>query len=102
MQEIFLDDPNVLCVSLHRHDGGGYYPASGAPSEVGESFAAGKVVNVAWGLEKRGSSGFVCSKKDLMQSGAHRTDADYLTAFKYVVIPIVKVNIVAVGFSSKP
>ena len=34
---MFEYDPTVLYVSLHRHDGGSFYPGSGAADEVREA-----------------------------------------------------------------
>lgn len=68
-QEIFYDDGSVLYVSLHRHEGGAFYPGTGAADEVGVGQGAGASVNIAWpcgGL----------------------TDADYLAAFSTVILPI--------------
>ena len=33
-QDMFEDDPNVLYFSVHRHEGGRFYPGTGAASEV--------------------------------------------------------------------
>lgn len=33
-QEAFYNDPSVLYISLHRYDGGNFFPGSGHPSEV--------------------------------------------------------------------
>ena len=33
---MFEHDPTVLYVSLHRHDGGTFYPGTGAAEEVRE------------------------------------------------------------------
>lgn len=70
-QKIFLSDPTVLFISLHRHDHGRFYPhgVEGSSSFVGEEPAMGFSVNVAW-------------------NGPGITDADYLAAFLRVVLPI--------------
>lgn len=34
-QQIFYDDRRVLYLSIHRHDGGNFFPGTGAPAEVG-------------------------------------------------------------------
>ena len=45
-QELFLDNPNVLVVSIHRYDNGSFYPESklGAATVVGEG--EGRFFNV--------------------------------------------------------
>ncbi|XP_058227179.1 histone deacetylase 15 isoform X2 [Rhododendron vialii] len=68
-QEIFDGSKTVLYVSLHRHEGGKFYPGTGAAHEVGSMGAEGYCVNVPW---SRGGVG----------------DNDYLFAFQHVVLPI--------------
>ncbi|KAM7268463.1 hypothetical protein ACFE04_010629 [Oxalis oulophora] len=68
-QEIFEHDKSVLYVSLHRHEGGSFYPGTGAANEVGSKGAEGFCVNVPW---SRGGVG----------------DNDYIFAFQNVVLPI--------------
>uniref|UniRef100_A0A161ZPG4 histone deacetylase n=1 Tax=Daucus carota subsp. sativus TaxID=79200 RepID=A0A161ZPG4_DAUCS len=76
-QEIFEQNKSVLYISLHRHEGGKFYPCSGAASEVpafssvGKMGAEGYCVNVPW---SRGGVG----------------DNDYIFAFQQVVLPIGK------------
>ncbi len=45
-QEIFLDDPSVMTISLHQ-SGVSLYPGTGFPNEVGGSGAEGGAVNIA-------------------------------------------------------
>ncbi|KAI4890132.1 hypothetical protein NFI96_021219 [Prochilodus magdalenae] len=73
-QEIFYNDPNVLYISLHRYDNGNFFPGSGSPAEVGSGAGEGFNVNVAWtgGLEPP------------------MGDAEYLAAFRTVVMPIAQ------------
>ena len=47
-QQIFYDDPNVLYVSIHRHDGGNFFPGTGAPEDCGTGQGLGFNVNVAF------------------------------------------------------
>jgi hypothetical protein len=51
-QEMFLNNPNVLVVSIHRHDGGTFFPYSqqGAAEVVGEGPGRFFNVNVPWDL----------------------------------------------------
>uniref|UniRef100_A0A674N491 Histone deacetylase n=1 Tax=Takifugu rubripes TaxID=31033 RepID=A0A674N491_TAKRU len=71
-QQAFYDDPSVLYLSIHRYDDGNFFPGSGAPDEVGSGPGVGFNVNVAFtgGLEPPMS------------------DAEYLAAFRSVVMPI--------------
>uniref|UniRef100_A0A8C1GL01 histone deacetylase n=1 Tax=Cyprinus carpio TaxID=7962 RepID=A0A8C1GL01_CYPCA len=88
-QEIFYNDPSVLYVSLHRYDNGNFFPGSGGPAEVGSGAGEGFNVNVAWtgGLEPP------------------MGDAEYLAAFRTVVMPIAQefspdVVLVSSGFDA--
>uniref|UniRef100_A0A3P9M892 Histone deacetylase n=1 Tax=Oryzias latipes TaxID=8090 RepID=A0A3P9M892_ORYLA len=73
-QQAFYSDPNVLYLSLHRYDDGNFFPGSGAHDEVGSGAGVGFNVNVAFtgGLEPP------------------MADAEYLAAFRTVVMPIAK------------
>ncbi|XP_066469943.1 histone deacetylase 7 isoform X2 [Tiliqua scincoides] len=88
-QQVFYRDPNVLYVSLHRHDDGNFFPGSGAASEVGSGAGEGFTVNIAWtgGLDPP------------------MGDPEYLTAFRTVVMPIAHefspdVVLVSAGFDA--
>ncbi|XP_077472595.1 histone deacetylase 4 isoform X1 [Stigmatopora argus] len=71
-QQAFYTDPSVLYLSLHRYDDGNFFPGSGAPDEVGSGPGTGFNVNMAFtgGLEPP------------------MGDAEYLAAFRTVVMPI--------------
>jgi len=69
-QQIFDDDPSVLFVSLHRFCKG-FFPGTGAPSEVGRGAGAGHTLNVAWTHEGM-------------------SDAEYLAAFDALVLPVCR------------
>lgn len=43
-QNIFYQDPRVLYISLHRHDGGAFYPGTGAIDDLGVVRAAAAVL----------------------------------------------------------
>lgn len=47
-QQIFYSDPNVLYISIHRHDDGNFFPGTGAATEAGAGPGLGYTVNVAW------------------------------------------------------
>ncbi|KAJ9109114.1 hypothetical protein QFC21_000442 [Naganishia friedmannii] len=70
-QKAFFDDPSVLYISIHRHDGGSFYPQSdfGALEVTGAGAGEGTSVNIPW--PKRGFG-----------------DADYLYAFQKIIMPI--------------
>uniref|UniRef100_A0A8C9VBH6 Histone deacetylase n=1 Tax=Scleropages formosus TaxID=113540 RepID=A0A8C9VBH6_SCLFO len=88
-QQAFYSDPNVLYLSLHRYDDGNFFPGSGGPEEVGSGPGMGFNVNVAFtgGLEPP------------------MGDAEYLAAFRTVVMPIANefapdVVLVSAGFDA--
>uniref|UniRef100_A0A8C0VQR4 histone deacetylase n=1 Tax=Cyanistes caeruleus TaxID=156563 RepID=A0A8C0VQR4_CYACU len=88
-QQIFYRDPEVLYISLHRHDDGNFFPGSGAADEVGAGPGEGFNVNVAWagGLDPP------------------MGDPEYLAAFRTVVMPIAQefcpdVVLVSAGFDA--
>ncbi len=75
-QKAFYDNPNVLYISLHRHDNGNFYPGTGSPVECG-----------AGNLEPP------------------MADAEYLAAFRGVVMPVAKsfnpdIVLVSAGFDA--
>ncbi|KAL2935753.1 Histone deacetylase 15 [Bienertia sinuspersici] len=70
-QEIFDKNKSVLYISLHRHEGGNFYPGTGAAQEVGTMGAEGYCVNIPW---SRGGVG----------------DNSYIFAFQHVVLPIAQ------------
>ncbi|KAM6979055.1 histone deacetylase 4 isoform 1-T2 [Tautogolabrus adspersus] len=88
-QQAFYTDPSVLYLSLHRYDDGNFFPGSGAPDEVGTEAGVGFNVNMAFtgGLEPP------------------MGDAEYLAAFRTVVMPIANefapdVVLVSSGFDA--
>ncbi|XP_022736487.1 histone deacetylase 15 isoform X2 [Durio zibethinus] len=85
-QEIFDQNKSVLYISLHRHEGGKFYPGTGAAFEVGSKGAEGYCVNIPW---SRGGVG----------------DNDYIFAFQHVVLPIASkfapdFTIISAGFDA--
>ncbi|KAL4246025.1 hypothetical protein ABKN59_008832 [Abortiporus biennis] len=70
-QRAFYDDPSVLYMSLHRFDGGQFYPNGtfGSVNSCGEGPGLGFSVNVPWPTKGMG-------------------DADYLHAFQAIIMPI--------------
>uniref|UniRef100_A0A4W6CXN0 Histone deacetylase n=1 Tax=Lates calcarifer TaxID=8187 RepID=A0A4W6CXN0_LATCA len=88
-QEVFYSDPSILYISLHRYDDGNFFPGSGSPDEVGALAGEGFNVNIAWtgGLDPP------------------MGDAEYIAAFRSVVMPIAQefspdVVLVSAGFDA--
>ncbi|XP_076467846.1 histone deacetylase 5-like isoform X2 [Babylonia areolata] len=73
-QQMFYDDPHVLYISIHRHDNGNFFPGTGAPTECGADSGQGFNVNIAFGGSLNPPMG----------------DAEYLTAFRTIVMPIAR------------
>ncbi|EPS65757.1 hypothetical protein M569_09020, partial [Genlisea aurea] len=86
-QEIFEKSKSVLYVSLHRHEGGKFYPGTGSAYEViGIMGAEGYCVNIPWSCAGIG-------------------DNDYIFAFQHVVLPIASefnpdMTIISAGFDA--
>ncbi|KAI0930403.1 hypothetical protein AcV5_007127 [Taiwanofungus camphoratus] len=70
-QRTFYDDPSVLYVSLHRYEGGYFYPNGpfGSMVSCGQGPGLGYSVNIPWPEKGMG-------------------DADYILAFQKIVMPI--------------
>ncbi|XP_055713370.1 histone deacetylase 4 isoform X5 [Phlebotomus papatasi] len=88
-QQVFYDDPSVLYLSIHRHDDGNFFPGTGGPTECGVGPGVGFNVNVAW------SGGL----------SPPLGDAEYLAAFRTVVMPIARefapdIVLVSAGFDA--
>ncbi|KAK7109123.1 histone deacetylase 4-like isoform X3 [Littorina saxatilis] len=73
-QQMFYDDPHILYLSIHRHDNGNFFPGTGAPTECGSESGQGYNVNIAFGGGLNPPMG----------------DAEYLTAFRTIVMPIAR------------
>ncbi|XP_012935632.1 histone deacetylase 4 [Aplysia californica] len=73
-QKMLYDDPNILYISIHRHDNGNFFPGTGAPEECGEGAGTGFNVNIAFGGSLNPPMG----------------DAEYLAAFRTMVMPIAR------------
>lgn len=74
IQQMTYNDPNILYISLHRHDNGNFFPGTGTVNECGQEPGLGKNVNIAWNSKLN----------------PPMTDTDYLAAFRCVVMPIAK------------
>eukprot|EP00850_Spirogloea_muscicola_P014760 SM000108S14204 [mRNA] locus=s108:96728:100853:- [translate_table: standard] len=73
IQHMFYDDPRILYFSVHRHDGGTFYPggSDGDFHMVGEGKGVGFNINVPWS-----SGGF--------------GDLDYLAVWDHVLMPAAR------------
>ncbi|PAV78503.1 hypothetical protein WR25_09558 [Diploscapter pachys] len=69
-QPCFEEDPNVLYLSIHRHDNGNFFPGTGSVVEIGKGPGKGFTVNVPF-------------------SGGVMRDADYLAAWRVIVQPVL-------------
>lgn len=88
-QDIFYDDPRVLVISMHRHDDGNFFPGTGGVTETGAGAGLGFNVNIAWSGGLNPPLG----------------DAEYLAAFRSVVMPIARefapdIVLVSAGFDA--
>ncbi|KTG33545.1 hypothetical protein cypCar_00002661 [Cyprinus carpio] len=88
-EEIFYSDPSVLYISLHRYENGSFLFGNGQPTRVGSDRGIGYNVNVAW----------------LGGLNPPMGDAEYLAAFRMVVMPIAHefspdVVLVSAGFDA--
>ncbi|KAJ2161257.1 Histone deacetylase hda1 [Coemansia sp. RSA 552] len=88
IQEAFYSDDSVLYFSIHRHEGGEFYPSSpdGDLDKVGEGKGKGFNINVPW-----------------MAPGAG--DGDYMYVFRKLLLPVARefnpdMIIVASGFDA--
>ena len=82
-QEMIQGDPEILFVSLHRHEGGRFYPGTGAAADTG---SVGNCVNVAW------------------PTGGVK-DGDYMAAWHRLIYPIATefrphLAIISAGFDA--
>lgn len=85
-QHIFEDDDTVMYMSIHRYDGGTFFPGTGAADEVGCGQGKGYTVNIPW-------------------DSCGATDGDYMAAFNQLVLPIAyefspDLIIVSAGFDA--
>ncbi|KAF7210436.1 transcript variant X2, partial [Nothobranchius furzeri] len=88
LQHQFQEDPSVLYFSVHRYENGSFWPhlPESDCSFTGTGRAEGRTVNLAWN-----------------QTGM--TDADYITAFQQVLLPVAfefqpELVLVSAGFDA--
>lgn len=70
-QKLFYEDKSVMYISLHRHDKGTFFPGTGDLREIGSAPGEGFNWNIAWSHDTMG-------------------DAEYLAAFRSLVMPIAR------------
>lgn len=70
-QLCFEEDPNVLYLSLHRHDNGNFFPGTGAVTDVGKGLGKGFSINIPF-------------------SGDVMRDPEYLAAWRVIVEPVLQ------------
>lgn len=72
-QAIFLNDPSVLYFSVHRYQGGNFFPflKTGGPQTVGSGNGAGFTINVGWSRKGMG-------------------DDEYAAVWQHVLIPVAR------------
>ncbi|KAM7350681.1 histone deacetylase 4 isoform 2-T7 [Cochliomyia hominivorax] len=88
-QQAFYNNPDILYLSIHRHDDGNFFPGTGGPTECGSGPGLGYNVNISW-------------------SGALNPplgDAEYIAAFRTIVMPIARyfnpdIVLVSAGFDA--
>lgn len=88
IQYLFQDDPSVLYFSVHRYEGGAYWPhlPESDSQSVGCGRAEGRNINLPW--NKTGM-----------------TDADYISAFQQLLLPVAhefqpQLVLVSAGFDA--
>ena len=70
-QDIFLNDPNIMVISIHRADPGFFpTPNKAIASRVGDGKGAGYTVNIPWSAPGQG-------------------DLEYAASFQYVILPLL-------------
>jgi acetoin utilization deacetylase AcuC-like enzyme len=73
-QQMTYTDSNIMYISLHRHDNATFFPGTGSIYECGQDNGLGKNVNIAWNGKLN----------------PPMSDAEYLAAFRCVVMPIAQ------------
>nr|XP_046252337.1 histone deacetylase 6 [Scatophagus argus] len=88
IQYLFQEDPSVLYFSVHRYEGGSFWPhlPESDSQFVGSGRAEGRNINLPW--DKTGM-----------------TDADYITAFQQLLLPVAhefqpQLVLVSAGFDA--
>ena len=107
----------VMYISIHRHDGGNFFPGTGAPEETGAGPGVGTNANIAWSVARSCTlvavgmtltqlmdtsmilcRGLCVDRKDFpvtrwysrSASDNPLADAEYLAAMRAIVLPLIK------------
>jgi histone deacetylase 6 len=77
-QSIFLEDPNVLYFSVHRWQGGNFFPflSNGGPTNVGKGEGEGFNVNVGWSRKEMGDEEYFAVWERLLMPIAREFNPD--------------------------
>lgn len=77
-QKCFFDDPDVLCVSVHRHHGGNFYPffQYGGAKSVGTGAGEGFNINVGWNENNMGDDEYLVVWEKLLMPVAEEFNPD--------------------------
>eukprot|EP00755_Sulcionema_specki_P007878 Sspe_Gene.39413::Locus_19008_Transcript_1_1_Confidence_1.000_Length_1615::g.39413::m.39413/K11407/HDAC6; histone deacetylase 6 len=76
-QNIFDDDPSVLFISLHRYDGGRFFPHTGHPTSTGSGRGQGTSFNIGFDTDT-GRDGMVIN------------DAAFEESAKLLILPLLR------------
>ena len=107
----------VMYISIHRHDGGNFFPGTGAPEETGAGPGVGTNANIAWSVVRScillmavlmtltqlmDTSMILCrglcvdrkyfpvTRYSRSASDNPLADAEYLAAMRAIVLPLIK------------
>ena len=79
-QAAFLKDPNVMYISVHRWQGGNFYPyqSSGGPTAVGVDQGLGFNVNVGWNRKGMGDNEYYATWNKIVMPLAYEYKPDLI------------------------
>lgn len=77
-QRAFYDDPSVLYISLHRYEGGKFYPGTdyGSHTKCGEGAGLGFNVNIPWSSGGMGDADYIYAMNRVIMLIAMEYDPD--------------------------
>ena len=83
-QHMFENNNNVLYISIHRYEAGGFYPGGpgGDPNNIGTGIGTGKNVNIAWNtntcLDKIGDTEYIYAFNTLVKPMLEEYDPELI------------------------
>lgn len=79
-QKAFINNPSVLCFSVHRHHGGNYYPfmQHGSSKCVGIGAGEGFNINVGWSENNMGDDEYFVVWEKLLMPVAEEFNPDFI------------------------